>query len=88
MEGTPEGRQGAGCRFFADFLWTSKESQAHHEIVCGAQPRVMGETFPLFTKASSMHEHGAEIKPSPPYSPNKPPTPEDYAALHPAYHKQ
>ncbi len=39
MEGTPKG-QGAGCRFFADFLWTSKESQAHHETVSGAQPHV------------------------------------------------
>ncbi len=38
MEGTPKG-QGAGCRFFADFLWTSKESQA----TCGgATPRHEG----------------------------------------------
>ncbi len=42
MEGTPKG-QGAGCRFFADFLWTSKESQAHHETVSGgATPRHVG----------------------------------------------
>jgi len=55
MEGPPEGGQGAGCRFFADFLWTSKESQAHHEIVCGAQPHVMRETLRSYSTLSNCH---------------------------------
>jgi hypothetical protein len=64
MEGTPKG-QGAGCRFFADFLWTSKESQA----TCGgATPRHGGNSNLVIASLHPSHTD-REQQPTSPATP-------------------